>query len=572
MSYIIADNIISPAGFGTEANCLAAERSESQLRLYEDAFSLPEPFVASLFTAGQWEKIAADGLTRFESLATASAHAAIEAAAENYPGFDVTSDRVLFVLASTKADVENLTAADIAADTLFPGSAAARIAALCSVTTKPICVCNACISGLSALILADRLLRAGTYDYAVVCGADLQGKFVVSGFQSLKAMSGSRCRPFDIERTGLNLGEAAATVVLSRERPAGNCCSIDAGSIRNDAWHISAPARDGSGLAMAISDVMEGVGFRDIAFINAHGTATMFNDQMEAQAIGAVSLTDVPVNALKGVFGHTMGACGVLETIISARLLRLGRVAPTEGLEEIGVWPELKVSAATRPTTGRTFLKLLSGFGGCNAALRCSLDSDGDQRPAKVQIETTHRVVITPQSVILDGKPVAASSTGQKLLTELYKTYVADYPKFYKMDPLSRLGFIASELLLQAEGNPRGENGNRRGTLLFNRSTSVVTDMKYLETIAGEDEFFPSPSLFVYTLPNIITGEIAIRNGWHGETSFYILPERDENVMEEIVEATASFSQIDTMLTGWIDCPGTEDFIADLTLKNIIRL
>lgn len=131
---------------------------------------------------------------------------------------------------------------------------------------------------------------------------------------------------------------------------------------------------------------------------------------------------------------------------------------------------------------------------------------------------------------------------------------------------------MASELLLQAEGNPRGENGDRRGTLLFNRSTSVVTDMKYLETIAGEDEFFPSPSLFVYTLPNIITGEIAIRNGWHGETSFYILPERDEKVMEEIVEATASFSQIDTMLTGWIDCPATEDFIADLTLKNIIRL
>lgn len=572
MSYIIADNIISPAGFGTDANCMAVELGESQLRLYESSFGLPEPFVASLFPAGQWEHIAVDGFTRFESLATASVRAAIEVAAGNYPEFNVASDRVLFVLASTKADIEELTAADISVDTLLPGSAATRIAAQCGISTTPLCVCNACISGLSALILADRLLRAGIYDYAVVCGADLQGKFVVSGFQSLKAMSGRRCRPFDIERTGLNLGEAAATVVLSRERPDGNCCSLEAGSIRNDAWHVSAPARDGSGLAMAISDVMEGVDPRDIAFINAHGTATMFNDQMEAQAIGAASLADVPVNALKGIFGHTMGACGVLETIISARMLRLGTVAPTKGFEEIGVWPELKVSAIAGRSSGYSFLKLLSGFGGCNAALRCSLDADGGQRPAKVRTETTHRVVITPCSVTLDGMPVATSSTGQQLLTELYKTYVENYPKFYKMDILSRLGFMASELLLQAEGMSRGENGDRRGTLLFNRSTSVVTDLKYFETISGEEEFFPSPSLFVYTLPNILTGEIAIRNGWHGETSFYILPERDDTLMEEIIEATALFSHIDTMLTGWIDCPGTEDFIADLTLKNVIRL
>ena len=93
----------------------------------------------------------------------------------------------------------------------------ARIATRLGIQLSPIVVCNACISGLAAMILASRLLVSKKYDYAVVCGADCPGRFIISGFQSLNAMSAFSCQPFDIERQGLNLGEAAATVVLGRE-------------------------------------------------------------------------------------------------------------------------------------------------------------------------------------------------------------------------------------------------------------------------------------------------------------------------------------------------------------------
>ena len=108
------------------------------------------------------------------------------------------------------------------------------------------------------------------------------------------------------------------------------------------------------------------------------------------------------------------------------------------------------------------------------------------------------------------------------MLVELYREYVKDYPKFFKMDTLSRLGFMAAELLLQAEGAERFVPREDRAVILANRSASIKNDKDYLETIS-EGNYYPSPALFVYTLPNIVTGEIAIRNKYLGETAFYVL-------------------------------------------------
>ena len=102
-----------------------------------------------------------------------------------------------------------------------------------------------------------------------------------------------------------------------------------------------------------------------------------------------------------------------------------------------------------------------------------------------------------------------------------------------------------------------------RAIVLFNSSSSIAADQKYQETIA-EDNFFPSPSIFVYTLPNIVTGEIAMRNGYHGETSFYILPERDEQLMQQIIASTFQDKAVKSMITGWIDYYSDSDYVADL--------
>ena len=173
-----------------------------------------------------------------------------------------------------------------------------------------------------------------------------------------------------------------------------------------------------------------------------------------------------------------------------------------------------------------------------------------------------HKVIINPNEVILDGKTLDHTEQGGALLTELYRTYVGDYPKFFKMDTLSKLGFVASELLLQAEGEPRFEAREDRAVVFFNRSASLQADTAYQATIQEPENFFPSPAAFVYTLPNIVTGEIAIRNHYQGETSFYILPERNDQLMQQILEASLGDKSTKSILGGWIDYEDDKNFVA----------
>ena len=175
----------------------------------------------------------------------------------------------------------------------------------------------------------------------------------------------------------------------------------------------------------------------------------------------------------------------------------------------------------------------------------------------------THNIVISPNSVELDGKAIACNNTADQLLVELYRQYVKDYPKFFKMDTLSRLGFIASELLLQAEGNERFVPTEDRAVILANRSASIKNDTDYLKTIA-EDNYYPSPALFVYTLPNIVTGEIAIRNNYLGETAFYVLDKEQD--LGPIVQATLENSAINSAIAGWCECQDKDNFYAKLQI------
>lgn len=176
-----------------------------------------------------------------------------------------------------------------------------------------------------------------------------------------------------------------------------------------------------------------------------------------------------------------------------------------------------------------------------------------------------HTVRITPLGVVLNGQSLETKAQGAALLTELYRSRVNDYPKFFKMDELSKLGFIASELLLQAAGS-RHQDSDDRAVILFNRSSSVCNDRKYQATIQEGDNYYPSPSLFVYTLPNIVTGEIAIRNGWYGETAFYVLDHYDAALIQATIEASLRDGTTQSALCGWLDCEGPDDFEATLQL------
>lgn len=567
MTYKIADNILSPLGETTQQNYDAVKAGRSALERYDHRWALPEPVTASLFSEEQEKRFTVNGLSRFQSMVVTSIRQAL-----SQTSLDVSQPNVVLILSTTKADVALL---EKSASFLSPSDSGQCIAREVGFTTQPIVVCNACISGLSALILATRLLEDGQYDYAVVCGADSQSRFIVSGFQSLKALSTEPCRPFDMERIGLNLGEAAATMILSRHAEHGTTWTIGQGVVRNDASHISNPVKNGEGSYRALTVALGDTRPEELAFVSAHGTATIFNDQMESVAIERAGLSSVSVNGYKGYYGHTMGAAGVLETILSMAAIDDNTVVGTRGFEESGVSGKIRLTANHQTTDKKAFVKMLSGFGGCNAALLCNkgtvllLHHNDDDVTREPLLCYTHQVRITPDSAEVNGRSLAIEETGKELLKALYHHYVGDYPKFYKMDGLSRLGFIASELLLQAEGRERFVACDDRAVIFFNHSSSVSADRKYLESITDPENFFPSPSVFVYTLPNIVTGEIAIRNHYYGETSFYILPEHSEQQMDSILRASCLDPATKSIVTGWLDYEDDDHYIAEIKLMNI---
>ncbi len=582
MAYIIADNIISPLGETSEENYLSVKAGRSGIRAYEPGTcNIPEGFYASLL------------FEDFETLALRSAQKAIANAQKTIGNaqktignerLELKGKRTAFILSSTKGNIEeNISLAD----------SAQKIASQLGIDAKPIVVCNACISGLSALILGNRLIDSGLYDAAIVCGCDTPRQFILSGFQSLKALSPEPCRPFDMERMGLNLGEAAATLILSKNPIQGNSWRMGDGFIRNDAFHISTPSKTADGLYLSLQRTLESftkeisstckqIDLKEhLAFINAHGTATLFNDQMESVAIGRAGLSDLPANAYKSFWGHTMGAAGILETIISMKAIDDDTILGTRGFSELGVSGKMNICAENRPTDKKGFIKMLSGFGGCNATIWAAKNPEREnialsqKEQQNREFTTTHTIRITPEEVILDqqklweGKKKLGEQEGKEhhsLLTTLYKQMIGNYPKFYKMDGLSRLGFVASEILLNVE---KGETDKERAIIFFNHSSSIASDRNYKESINDKDNYFPSPSIFVYTLPNIVTGEIAIRNHFHGETSFFILPDKDERMMEEILQASCRDAQSKSFLTGWIDYEDERHFEAELKICRI---
>ncbi len=579
MVKIIADNILSPLGDTTSDNLQAVRHYCSQLHEHR-LWQVPEPFVASLFYEGA-ERPTYE-LLLLSSILHCLDHCTL-------------SGRVVLVLSSTKGHTTN-------PDAHTFGESAGRIEQLIrpfmpkveSLTSFT--VSNACISGLSALIVAHRLLEMEAYDYAIVAGCDVQSRFIVAGFQSLMAISPDPCRPFDEDRNGLNLGEAAATIIFKRcSAEDKEKCSADEvsspqwvalpGYMRNDACHISTPSRTAEGCYRALEAALCHVALP--ICISAHGTATLYNDDMESVAIHRALKDDVPVTALKGYFGHTMGAAGILESILTMHALQEGWIPGTLGHKALGTSRPIHVIDRHQPLNSEqqhhpSFIKLMSGFGGCNAAmgfqlLRDDKGCEGILRDMKGRMccgvgahiaESQLSVHITPCEVTLCGESLPTDgATGKALLTALYRQYVGDYPKFYKMDLLSRLGFIASELLFQKE-DAHSDFGQSRAVLLFGQSASCVADRSFEATIQLGDNYFPSPADFVYTLPNIVLGEIAIRHQLRGETCYFALSKRDDALIRQLVSQAFADASTTSVLFGWIDATDDDHFEAELKIMT----
>jgi 3-oxoacyl-[acyl-carrier-protein] synthase-1 len=364
--FIVADNVYSPVGKTTAENFVSLKNNISGVKRHQNTMSA-QPFYAALFEEGQ---VSANGsYTKFESLLIASIDDAIKQS-----GIDISDGKAILLISTTKGNISLLETekyTDALKKRIALTTSAQLVADHFGFKQTPVVVSNACISGVLSIITAMRLLRSGVYENAVITGADVISKFILSGFQSFQALSAGICRPFDQSHDGLNLGEGAGTIVLSTNKKYADNMKVKGGSLSNDANHISGPSRTGEELAEAISRSIAdaGANTEEIGFISAHGTGTVYNDEMEANALRIVEIDKLPLNSLKGYYGHTLGAAGLIETIISMESLRQGLFIGTPGFEAAPESHVVNASAEHRNIDANNFLKTASGFGGCNAAV-----------------------------------------------------------------------------------------------------------------------------------------------------------------------------------------------------------
>ena len=290
--------------------------------------------------------------------------------------FDVSSSKTLFIISTTKGNIDLLADHQFEPERLHLWKLAEVITTHFNNPNEAVIVSNACISGALAVQIGKQMLASGMYDQVIVSGGDLISEFIVSGFVSFKAVSPTPCRPFDGSRDGLSLGEGCGTIILTSNADLavesfGQLIEVSGCATSNDANHISGPSRTGEELGFAIHKALSeaGISEKQLHYISAHGTATPFNDEMESKAFAFCKLDATPVNSLKGYFGHTLGAAGAIELIMSIQSMKLNTLFKSIGYETCGTSVPLQIITQNQSQNIQHLLKTASGFGGCNVAI-----------------------------------------------------------------------------------------------------------------------------------------------------------------------------------------------------------
>jgi 3-oxoacyl-[acyl-carrier-protein] synthase-1 len=237
---------------------------------------------------------------------------------------------------------------------------------------RTISISNACASGAAGVEIAKEFLEQGMFSSAILFGFDSISEFVATGFNALGALSPERALPFDSARNGLTLGEGVALAIFHAD-PKRRCDAVVVGAgSSNDANHRTGPSRTGDGLYRAIVSATKDAGDQQYAIgaVKCHGTATPYNDAMEAKAIKSFFSDNIPpCFSLKGALGHTSGGGSLMELLLSVHLLKKRIAPPTAGFTNLGVEEPVPVSSSCQKISGDSMLCLSAGFGGLNSAV-----------------------------------------------------------------------------------------------------------------------------------------------------------------------------------------------------------
>ncbi len=372
-TFVSYNNILSSLGFDSETVVENISKGISGLAKFDDASLLPEPFCASMISSekvkNEFNKIGdASTFTKLEQMMLLSLKNVVDAS--KIP----LNENVGLIISTTKGNIDVLEK-----DSNFPESRAylselgKTIQNFFGFKNEAIILSNACVSGILAISVAKRFIYEGKYDHVFITSGDLVTKFILSGFNSFQALSAEPCKPYDKNRVGINLGEVAASVLVtsSEKNLPKEAFEILGDATCNDANHISGPSRTGEGLFRSVKAALKeaNLNAKEIDYISAHGTATPFNDEMEAIAFSRLEMENVPLNSLKGYFGHTLGASGLLETIVGMHSMEKNILFSSKGFTELGVSKNINIIKTNTPKKLNTFLKTASGFGGCNTAV-----------------------------------------------------------------------------------------------------------------------------------------------------------------------------------------------------------
>lgn len=454
---------------------------------------------------------------------------------------------LLVILSTTKGNIELLTLATTPPPSgVYLWESASKIAHHFGLSNQPLVISNACISGVSAMIVGREMILAGKYKHAIIVGCDVLSPFITEGFASFKSISREPCRPYDEKRDGLTLGEACGAILLTCEQQFAQkpVVSLVGGAITNDANHISGPSRTGDGLFHAIDNALKEarLSAEEIGFINTHGTATLYNDEMESKAIDWALLNDTPLNSLKGYFGHTLGASGVVESIISAQELREKQVYGTSGFETLGTSCKVKVSADTQSIHHQSCIKTASGFGGCNAAISLTMRTINQETRSSQRTIREGACYELPQS----DRPFA------QFIRTQYKELGESNLKFYKMSDLCKAAYVSIANLLKGSDLRDQIATQNTAIILSNRSSSLETDIEHQLILNEHNPAGASPAIFVYTLPNVAIGEICIRHKIRGYNTFFI-EDQYTDLTEKYAYLLLETNKADIVIYGWCE-------------------
>lgn len=383
-------------------------------------------------------------------------------------------------------------------------------------------VCSACSSGANAVLLGASWIESGRATRVLAGGTDALCRLTFSGFNALGVMSAEPCRPFDVERAGLTLGEGAAFLMLeseesARARGALVLAWLDGWAVASEAHHITHPEPSGATASRLLTSALARAGLEpaDVDYVNAHGTATLQNDAAEARALAGAfgpELGRLRVSSSKGQVGHTLGAAGALEAAFAALAVAEGLAPPTGGLRSPDPSLGLRhVIGSAEALPIRAALSSSFGFGGAGTVL--AFTARERARALRARRETPLYVLsvttLTGGRALLGAEAARAASpaTGPEPLIEQL-----DPTRSRRFDRASALVTLGASAVTASLGAALGRVGLVTGSAYGNVERSV----EFLRRVFERGPRFASPADFPHLVPSAPGGNAAIYLGLGG--------------------------------------------------------